>query len=318
MSSPSTGAFDDPSPRYQYGDGPIEINAGRRTVKVTVRNTGDRAVQVGSDYHFFEVNSALEFDRDATLGMHLNIAAGTAVRFEPGGTHEVELCTYAGTGRLHGFSGLLNGSVRSHPARVEAVGRAMRQGFRGAGQEGPGATPAVRQARRHRASPAPGRRRRRDPTDMPTLSRKQYADLFGPTVGDRFRLADTNLVVEVEKDFREGSYGDEVVYGGGKTMRDGMASDPQATAAQGALDLVITNVVVMDPVVGVVKCDIGVKDGFIAGIGKAGNPQTQDAVDPRLVIGAGTEVIAGEHLIATAGAMDSHVHLITPSSANRP
>ncbi|MFF3716264.1 urease subunit beta [Streptomyces prasinus] len=123
-------------PRYQYGDGPIEINAGRRTVKVTVRNTGDRAVQVGSDYHFFEVNSALDFDRDATLGMHLNIAAGTAVRFEPGGTHEVELCTYAGTGRLHGFSGLLNGSVRSHPARVEAVGRALRRGFLGAGQEG--------------------------------------------------------------------------------------------------------------------------------------------------------------------------------------
>nr|AQT38900.1 UreB [Streptomyces sp.] len=122
-------------PRYQYGDGPIEINAGRRTLKVTVRNTGDRAIQVGSDYHFFEVNSALEFDRDITLGMHLNIAAGTAVRFEPGGTHEVELCTYAGTGRLHGFSGLLNGSVKSHPARVEAVGRALRRGFRGAGQE---------------------------------------------------------------------------------------------------------------------------------------------------------------------------------------
>lgn len=122
-------------PRYQYGDGPIELNAGRRTVKVTVRNTGDRAVQVGSDYHFFEVNSALEFDRDITLGMHLNIAAGTAVRFEPGGTHEVELCTYAGTGRLHGFSGLLNGSVKSHPARVEAVSRALQRGFRGAGTE---------------------------------------------------------------------------------------------------------------------------------------------------------------------------------------
>ncbi|MEV5812638.1 urease subunit alpha [Streptomyces mutabilis] len=152
---------------------------------------------------------------------------------------------------------------------------------------------------------------------MPTLSREQYASLFGPTVGDRFRLADTNLVVEVEKDFREGSYGDEVVYGGGKTMRDGMASAPQATAAQGALDLVITNVVVIDPVVGVVKCDIGVKDGFIAGIGKAGNPQTQDAVDPRLVIGTGTEVIAGEHLIATAGALDSHVHLITPQQCEQ-
>ncbi|PPS90901.1 urease subunit beta [Streptomyces sp. MH60] len=122
-------------PRYQYGDEPIEINAGRRTVKVSVSNTGDRAVQVGSDYHFFEANSALEFDREVALGMHLNIAAGTSVRFEPGGSREVELCAYAGTGRLTGFSGLLNGSVKSHPARVEAVSRALRQGFRGAGGE---------------------------------------------------------------------------------------------------------------------------------------------------------------------------------------
>ncbi|NYV77779.1 urease subunit beta [Streptomyces sp. UH6] len=123
-------------PRYQYGDGEIEINAGRRTVKVTVRNTGDRAIQVGSHYHFFEANSALDFDRNATLGMHLNIPAGLSVRFEPGGTHEVELCTYAGTGRLTGFSGLLNGSVKSHPARVEAVARALQRGFHGAGPEG--------------------------------------------------------------------------------------------------------------------------------------------------------------------------------------
>ncbi|GHA86543.1 urease subunit beta [Streptomyces tendae] len=120
-------------PRYQYADEPIEINAGRRTLKVTVSNTGDRAVQVGSDYHFFEANSALEFDREATLGMHLNIAAGTSVRFEPGGKREVELCTYAGTGRLTGFSGLLNGSVKSHPARVEAVSRALERGFRSTG-----------------------------------------------------------------------------------------------------------------------------------------------------------------------------------------
>ncbi len=152
---------------------------------------------------------------------------------------------------------------------------------------------------------------------MPILPRKQYTDMFGPTVGDRFHLADTNLVVEVEKDYSEGLYGDEVVYGGGKTMRDGMASDPQATAAQGALDTVITNVVVIDPVVGVVKCDIGIKDGFIVGIGKSGNPQTQNNVDPDLVIGPGTEAIAGEHLIATAGAIDSHVHLIAPQQAEQ-
>ncbi len=150
---------------------------------------------------------------------------------------------------------------------------------------------------------------------MPILPRKQYTDMFGPTVGDRFHLGDTNLVVEVEKDFNEGKYGDEVLYGGGKTMRDGMASAPQATSAQGALDTVITNVVVIDPIVGVVKCDIGIKDGFIAGIGKSGNPQTQRGVDARLVIGPGTEVIAGEHLIATAGAIDTHVHMIAPQQA---
>nr|WP_223244837.1 urease subunit beta [Streptomyces sp. CBMA156] len=115
-----------------YGDGDIEINAGRRTVKVEVVNTGDRAVQVGSHYHFFEVNSALRFDRDKTLGMHLNIPAGTSVRIEPGGTREVELCEYGGTGRLVGFSGLLNGSVVSTTARVEAFRKAYADGFQGA------------------------------------------------------------------------------------------------------------------------------------------------------------------------------------------
>ncbi|MFI1583698.1 urease subunit alpha [Embleya sp. NPDC020630] len=152
---------------------------------------------------------------------------------------------------------------------------------------------------------------------MPILSRKQYTDMFGPTVGDRFHLADTNLIVEVEKDFSEGLYGDEILYGGGKTMRDGMGSDPQASAAQGALDTVITNVVVIDPILGVVKCDIGIKDGMIAGIGKSGNPQTQNNVHPKLVVGACTEAISGEHLIATAGAIDTHVHLISPQQCRQ-
>ena len=150
---------------------------------------------------------------------------------------------------------------------------------------------------------------------MAIISRKQYTDLFGPTVGDRVKLADTNLVIEIEKDFNEGHYGDEVVYGGGKTARDGMAADPQATGAQDVLDLVITNAVILDPVLGVLKGDIGVRDGRIVGIGKSGNPNTQSGVDPRLVVGPGTELLAGEHLIATAGGIDSHVHYISPEQA---
>jgi len=147
---------------------------------------------------------------------------------------------------------------------------------------------------------------------MAIISRKQYTDLFGPTVGDKVVLGDTNLVIEIEKDFNEGHYGDEVVYGGGKTARDGMGADPSATGVQGALDLVITNVIILDPVLGVLKGDIGVKDGKIAGIGKSGNPALMRGVDPRLVVGPGTEFIAGEHHIATAGAMDPHVHYISP------
>ncbi|MBC3841720.1 urease subunit alpha [Streptacidiphilus sp. 4-A2] len=150
---------------------------------------------------------------------------------------------------------------------------------------------------------------------MAIIPRRQYTDLFGPTVGDRFHLADTNLLVEVERDFNQGHYGDEAVYGGGKAIRDGMAQDPAATSLQGALDLVVTNVVVLDPVLGVVKGDIGVKDGLIAAVGKAGNPRLQSGVDPRLVIGPGTEVVSGEHLIATPGGIDTHIHFIAPQQA---
>ncbi|KJS54059.1 urease subunit alpha [Streptomyces rubellomurinus] len=150
---------------------------------------------------------------------------------------------------------------------------------------------------------------------MAIIARKQYTDLFGPTVGDRFHLADTNLVVEIEQDHNQGHYGDEAVYGGGKGIRDGMAQDPAATSLQGALDLVITNVIVLDAVLGVVKGDIGVKDGFITAVGKAGNPRLQSGVHPKLVIGPGTEVISGEHLIATAGGIDTHIHFIAPQQA---
>ncbi len=150
---------------------------------------------------------------------------------------------------------------------------------------------------------------------MAIISRAEYAGLYGPTVGDKVRLADTSLFIEVEKDFSAGSYGDEIVYGGGKSARDGMGQDPQASRSQGSLDLVITNAIVIDPMIGVVKGDIGVRDGKIVGIGKSGNPQLQDNVDPRLLVGPGTEVISGEHLIATAGAIDTHVHFTAPQQA---
>ncbi len=148
---------------------------------------------------------------------------------------------------------------------------------------------------------------------MAELSRREYAAHYGPTTGDRVRLADTSLEIEIEKDLL--TYGDEVVFGGGKTIRDGMGQMPGLRNDQGVLDLVITNVVVMDPILGIVKADIGVKNGRIAGIGKAGNPLVMDGVHPDLVVGAGTEAIAGEGLIATAGGLDSHIHMICPQQA---
>jgi urease subunit alpha len=141
------------------------------------------------------------------------------------------------------------------------------------------------------------------------ISRSQYAALYGPTVGDRVRLADTELFVEVEKDFT--TYGEEVTFGGGKVIRDGCAQDPAITRAGGALDLVITNALIIDWW-GVVKADVGIRDGRIAGIGKAGNPLVQDGVSPNMAIGAATEVIAGERMILTAGGIDTHIHFICP------
>lgn len=144
---------------------------------------------------------------------------------------------------------------------------------------------------------------------MAFVPRRQYAALYGPTVGDRVRLADTALLLGIERDLL--TPGDEAVFGGGKTIRDGMAQSG-LTRRGGALDLVIVNVIVLDAVLGVLKADIGVRDGRIVAIGKSGNPDTMDGVHPQLVIGPGTEVINGAHLIATAGAIDSHIHMIAP------
>jgi urease subunit alpha len=149
---------------------------------------------------------------------------------------------------------------------------------------------------------------------MATINRRAYADMFGPTVGDRVRLADTGLLIEVEKDFTlaAGGYGEEVKFGGGKTIRDGMAQS-QRSRAQGAVDTVLTNALIIDHW-GIVKADIGLKDGRIAAIGKAGNPDTQPGVD--IVIGPGTEIISCEGHIVTAGGIDSHIHFICPQQVD--
>src|SRR5207253_5283600 len=156
------------------------------------------------------------------------------------------------------------------------------------------------------------------------LTRRQYAEMFGPTVGDRVRLADTELFVEVERDLiaEGGGYGNEIKFGGGKVIRDGMGQSPTALDKD-CLDLVITNALILDPILGVIKADIGVKHGLIVGIGHAGNPGIQSGLgsiypDPKtkkknpMTVGAATEVIAGEGCIVTAGGIDSHIHFICP------
>jgi urease subunit alpha len=142
------------------------------------------------------------------------------------------------------------------------------------------------------------------------IDRRMYADHYGPTTGDRIRLADTDLIIEVEQDAT--TYGDEAKFGGGKVIRDGMGQSPNASRGTGSPDLVITNAVIVDST-GIRKADIGIRDGRIAAIGKSGNPGVMDGVTPGLEISASTEVLAGEGHIVTAGAIDSHVHFISPS-----
>src|SRR6476659_9676237 len=141
------------------------------------------------------------------------------------------------------------------------------------------------------------------------ISREDYAAIFGPTAGDQIRLGDTDLWIEIEADLTVG--GEEAVFGGGKSIRESMAQST-SSRADGALDTVITNAVILDWW-GIVRADVGIRDGRIVGIGRSGNPDIADGVDPRLVIGPGTDVISGEGKILTAGGFDSHVHFLSPS-----
>ncbi|KAF8211933.1 urease [Mycena galopus ATCC 62051] len=263
---------------------PIIINKGRERVKLRVTNNGDRPIQVGSHYHFIETNAALSFDRGKSYGKRLDIPAGTAVRFEPGDVKTVTLCSIAGAKIVSGGNRLASGVV-DYTRTDRIVTELVQKGFGHV--------------------PEPGALEVSLDTD---IGREAYISMFGPTVGDRVRLGDTALWIEVEHD--ETVYGDEVKFGGGKSIREGMGQATNRPASE-ALDLVITNALIVDWS-GIYKADIGVKDGKIAGLGKAGNPDVMANVHPSLVIGSSTEVIAGEKLIVTAGAIDAHIHFICP------
>lgn len=287
------------APHYLCPEGEIVLHRGRPTVEVRVTNTGDRAVQVGSHYHFFEANRELRFDRARGYGRHLAIGAGLATRFEPGESRTVRLVDFGGERVCHGFAGLVDGplddpAVRSRARRALAEGGFLDEPDPDRDADEPASGPPA------------------------TLTRARYAEIYGPTVGDRVRLADTELVVEVAVDHTATAhdglpgYGDEAVYGGGKAVRDGMAQDPSATCVGGAPDLVVTGALVLDARLGVVKGDVGVRDGRVVAVGKAGNPRLQDGVHPELVIGPGTEIVSGEHRLLTAGGVDTHIHFIAP------
>ncbi|KAG9118762.1 Urease, partial [Ceratobasidium sp. 392] len=264
---------------------PIVLNAGRERIRLRVTNGGDRPIQVGSHYHFIETNLALNFDRAKAYGKRLDIPAGTAVRFEPGETKSVNLVDIGGDQIITGGNGLATGKVELH--RTDSIiADLLQRGFA--------------------HTPEPGALAVADPK---TMTREMYAGMFGPTTGDRVRLGDTGLWIEVENDYTV--YGDECKFGGGKVLREGMGQATNRPQDSNVLDLLITNALIVDWS-GIYKADIGVRGGKIVGLGKAGNPDVMDGVHKDLVVGASTEVIAGEKLIVTAGAVDAHVHYICP------
>ena len=266
----------------------VPLNVDRPAVLLKVTNTGDRPIQVGSHYHFIETNGLLSFDRAQSLGLRLNVPAGTAVRFEPGESKEVPLVPIAGNRIVRGGNNIVDGPVDAPDALEKAMARVAAGGFLHVAA----------------ATPLP----KAPPLAIP---RAKYAAMYGPTVGDQVRLGDTNLWIAVEKDLCV--YGDECKFGGGKTLREGMGQQCGVDASV-SLDTVITNALIVD-YTGIYKADVGIKDGMIAGIGKAGNPDVMEGVTPGMVVGVNTEAIAGEGSILTAGGLDTHIHFICPQIA---
>lgn len=245
--------------------------------------------QIGSHFHFMETNPDLEFDREKAYGYHLDLPAGEFLCFEPGEPKTVTLLKIGGSKTIQGGSGLAKGPV--DPSRSAKILQDLQQaGYRHV----PENTPEV------------------ESIQPCSIDRATYAATYGPTTGDLIRLGSTDLWVKIEKDFTV--YGDECTVGCGKTLRDGMGTASGCADAD-CLDLVIINAVVIDWT-GIFKADIGVKDGKIVAIGKAGNPATMDGVSDQMTVGSNTDIIDAGGMIVTAGGVDTHVHNICPQQAH--
>ncbi|CAM8976205.1 unnamed protein product [Rhodiola kirilowii] len=287
----------------KFASGNITLNLGRKAVTIRVTNSGDRPIQVGSHYHFIEVNPYLHFDRRRAYGMRLNILAGTATRFEPGETKTVTLVEIGGKKVIRGGNGIVDGPVNETHV-TEVMERLHARNF-GHSHDA--------DARSANSVFLPMKVSLEEIYIFTTVvSREAYSNIYGPTTGDKIRLGDTDLYAEIETDFSV--YGDECIFGGGKVIRDGMGQ-ASGYGPDACLDTVITNAVIID-FCGIFKADIGIKDGFVVSLGKAGNPDIMNGVSPNMIIGVNTEVIAGEGMILTAGAIDCHVHFICPQLAH--
>ncbi|KAJ9629929.1 Urease [Taxawa tesnikishii (nom. ined.)] len=283
FSLPEAAAF---APEKQPGaiipvkEGRIVLNEGRKRIRLKVTSKGDRPIQT---------NPQLQFDRVRAHGFRLDIAAGTSIRFEPGDTKTVTLVQIGGNQIIKGGNGLASGSIHDESVASRILENLQKGGFL------------------HEPEPMGDAAH----IDMFSMERQAYVSMFGPTTGDLVRLGATDLWIRVEKDFTR--YGDECSFGGGKTIRDGMGQAAGRPDAE-CLDTVVTNALIVD-YTGIYKADIGIRDGIIVGIGKAGNPDVMEGVDPNMVVGSNTDVISAEKDIVTYGGFDSHIHFICPQQA---
>ncbi len=277
--------------------GHIRLNEGHQFISIRVTNTADRPIQVGSHYHFIETNQYLKFDRIKSYGKRLNVPSGTAIRFEPGESKIITLVDIGGSKVISGGNNLFPGPVQTlTPVIIESMKKKLIQ------------EKILHEDFEEIVNSTPAQKKQKQEHNYYEIPRSNYANLYGPTTGDIVRLADTELYVRVEKDYT--CYGDECKFGGGKVLREGMG---QATGVDvcAQLDTVIINALIID-YTGIYKADIGIKNGKICGIGKAGNPATMDNVTPGMTIGVNTDVISAEGKIITAGGMDAHIHFICP------